>query len=63
MVWEEMKNKLVTSNQYHRIVINIKSKYSLKTLNGFNMRSLVFLALAIIIICRERRQTVKLGPL
>ena len=44
-----MKNKLVTSNQYHRIVINIKSKYSLKTLNGFNMRSLVFLALAIII--------------
>ena len=34
MVWEEMKNKLVTSNQYHRIVINIKSKYSLKTLNG-----------------------------
>ena len=44
-----MKNKLLTSNQYHRIVIKIKSKYSLKTLNGFNMRSLVFLALAIII--------------
>ena len=35
--------------QYHRILKDIQSKYSLKTLNGFKMRWLVFLALSVII--------------
>lgn len=35
--------------QYHRILKDTQSKYSLKTLNGFKMRWLVFLALSVII--------------
>ena len=60
MIRLELKNKLATSNFYYRIVTDTWVKVVIEDAL-FNMRSLVFLALAV--IWREWRQTVKIGPL